>query len=555
MKLKSLFLGLSAALLAAGSMVSCKTVFLDNKKLSVKPSETLYFEPKDNKEVALTVTTDADSWEYKAPEWVVAKKEGNVLKVNVSENVSGKERFERIIFTADNAQPVKINVHQKALSEVPINPVEVAIKNKMSSDVLSMSASTAIKVSVSIKEAVAHDIEVKLFSDEPYLKEYNFLNNVSLPLFPADKITIPNEGKIVIPAGKTESDDFEITVDPSTIPVVNQHLLPLYLKPVSGAIVKQAACRINYIIMKPNPRTIKNVCYFEVNDANPLNALEYVLEDGTPFFDAVVLFAANINYNSSEDLVYLHNNPNVQALLDESEVYLQPLRKAGIKVYLGLLGNHDAAGLAQLSDWGAKEWAKEVAEACRQYKLDGVNLDDEYSKSPINGNKWFTHRSPAAGSRLMYELKMALKEKCSWPTEVSFYRLGQLYDVPPVTIDETVHKQSEFIDFHVADYGLSSEPFGDITKDRCCGLSIQLNFHQGISQNIAEDIKKNGYGWCMWFAFDPSGTGTISNNRVHSLAQFNNAAQGFYGQGLKKPTGVYNKLGEGKYDPKRYTIE
>ena len=59
----------------------------------------------------------------------------------------------------------------------------------------------------------------------------------------------------------------------------------------------------------------------------------------------------------------------------------------------------------------------------------------------------------------------------------------------------------------------------------------------------------------MWFAFDPSGTGTISNNRVHSLAQFNNAAQGFYGQGLKKPTGVYNKLGEGKYDPKRYTIE
>lgn len=554
MKLKSLFLGLSAALLAAGSLVSCKTVFLDNKKLSVKPSETLYFEPKDNKEVALTVTTDADSWEYKAPEWVVAKKEGNVLKVNVSENVSGKERFERIIFTADNAQPVKINVHQKALSEVPINPVEVAIKNKMSSDILSMSASTAIKVSVSIKEAVAHDIEVKLFSDEPYLKEYNFLNNVSLPLFPADKITIPNEGKIVIPAGKTESDDFELTVDPTTIPVVNQHLLPLYLKPVSGAIVKQAACRINYIIMKPNPRTVRNVCYFEVNDTNPLNALEYVLEDGTPFFDAIILFAANINYNSSEDLVYLHNNPNVQALLNESEVYLQPLRKAGIKVYLGLLGNHDAAGLAQLSDWGAKEWAKEVAEACRQYKLDGVNLDDEYSKSPIGGNKWFADRSAAAGARLMYELKMALKEKCSWPTEVSYFIWGSLGHLPEVVDNGFTHKQSEFVDFCVANYGSTASPYGDLTRSHCSGVSVELNRGYMPYGDWTDDVKSGGYGWCMWFAFDPSGTGGIYSNLGSALPLFKKASNAFYGQNLKEPTGVYNKLGEGKYDPKRHAM-
>ena len=62
-----------------------------------------------------------------------------------------------------------------------------------------------------------------------------------------------------------------------------------------------------------------------------------MLEDGTPFFDAVILFAANINYNTAEDVVYLANNPNVQALLDDSEIYLQPLRKKGIKVYLGLL--------------------------------------------------------------------------------------------------------------------------------------------------------------------------------------------------------------------------
>ena len=133
-------------------------------------------------------------------------------------------------------------------------------------------------------------------------------------------------------------------------------------------------------------RSVKQVVYIEVNDCNPLNILEYNLTDGTPFFDAVILFAANINYDIDNDVVYLHNNPNVQALLDNSDTYLQPLRERGIKVYLGLLGNHDAAGLAQLSNWGAEQWAKAIADTCYKYKLDGVNLDDEYSKEPILSN-------------------------------------------------------------------------------------------------------------------------------------------------------------------------
>ena len=94
------------------------------------------------------------------------------------------------------------------------------------------------------------------------------------------------------------------------------YLLPLYLKAVENAAVKQAECRVNVLVRKQNPKQIKNVVYFEVNDCNPLNALEYELADGTPFFDAVILFAANINFNRAEDVVYLSNNPNVQALLD-----------------------------------------------------------------------------------------------------------------------------------------------------------------------------------------------------------------------------------------------
>ena len=555
MNFKSLFLSFSATVLAALAISSCTQKEQGTDTLSVEPSSAINFEAKDNESIRLTVTTTADKWTYTAPEWIEATEEGNVLVVNAKENTKKVERAGRIVFSAGSAEQVKISVLQAAgTGETPETPgEEVAVKmaNKLESTALFFTTETELKLSVavSIDAPAADDVEVELIVDDSYLSEWNYINNEEAVIFPTDKITLPS-ANITIAKGETESGAIEVTLDPSTIGYATTYLVPLYLKPVKNASVKQADCRVNYTVMKKNPREVKNVVYFEVNDCNPLNALEYVLEDGTPFFDAVILFAANINYDSRNDLVYLHNNPNVQALLDESEVYLQPLRKAGIKVYLGLLGNHDAAGLAQLSDWGAKEWAAEVAEACKTYKLDGVNLDDEYSTSPITSNKWFTYRSAAAGARLMYELKVALKKSCPWPTEVSFYDLGSLRNVPEVD----GHPQSEFIDFHVADYGSASSPFGDLTMKQCSGASIQLNYGDTISQSEAEQIKKDGYGWIMWFAFDPSGTGSVSNNRTHSVKQFKNVARGCYGQELKEPTGVYHKIKEGQYDPVRHEL-
>lgn len=110
------------------------------------------------------------------------------------------------------------------------------------------------------------------------------------------------------------------------------------------------------------PDAVRNVCYFEVNDTNPLNALEFVLKDsGKLFFDDIILFSANINYNAETGRVYVLNNPNVQFLLDNNEQFLQPLRKRGMKVILGILGNHDAAGVAQLSDMGLPRVSRQLA--------------------------------------------------------------------------------------------------------------------------------------------------------------------------------------------------
>ena len=93
-----------------------------------------------------------------------------------------------------------------------------------------------------------------------------------------------------------------------------------------------------------------------------------------------------------------------------------------MRVIISILGNHDQAGVAQLSEMGAKEFAREIAAYCRGYNLDGVAFDDEYSNDPVLSNPWLAEHSVEAGSRLMYECKKAMPEKI-----VSLYSLGSLH--------------------------------------------------------------------------------------------------------------------------------
>lgn len=566
--LKRFFKGMLGIAVMSLTLASCtKAPNEVVETLTVTPDAAISFLAKENAEVVLKVVTNADSWKATpTADWIVLvpdMEKGN-LHVNAKDNNTTEQRVARIRIEAGLAQPVAINVVQAAgTGEVTPEPSEgVAVKLvSMGETTIATKTETelSVKVKLSVTAAAASDVEVKLFYDEGYLREYNYINKEQgeAVLYPKEKVTIPADGKMVLKAGQTESEEVEVKLDATGLSMGSPYLLPLYLKAVENAAVKQAECRVNVLVRKQNPKQIKNVVYFEVNDCNPLNALEYELADGTPFFDAVILFAANINFNRAEDVVYLSNNPNVQALLDDSEIYLQPLRKKGIKVYLGLLGNHDAAGLCQLSDWGAQQWAQEVAEACKTYKLDGVNLDDEYSSSPDLNNHWFAPRSATAGARLCYELKKALKATCPWETEVSTFAYGQLYSLPTSVKDlETGEDQSisKWLDFHVANYGGTTSPYGDLTKAQCSGMSLELNRGYGsITEDSARNMKNQGYGWCMWFAFDPSGTGTVNSNRYRSDGFIKAAAKGFYDQELKEPTGVWNKIGEGKYDPNRHT--
>jgi len=220
-------------------------------------------------------------------------------------------------------------------------------------------------------------------------------------------------------------------------------------------------------------------------------------------------------------------------------------------VLLGLLGDHTPAGVANLTDYGAKMYASDVANAIKQYQLDGVALDDEYTEGS-GSSACFAGNSTTAASRLAYELKMAMKEKCNWDTYVCTYQYGTFSQSLPAYKSQN---PGSFIDITVADYPVGAAfAYSGMDKSSCAAQSIELNLNRG-NVSAAYGAKEKGYGWFMWFAFDPSPTSNIEN-KEGSVRAFKEAADGLYGMDLVEPTGYYKKVTPGGdvggYDPTRY---
>ncbi|HEY0497569.1 MAG TPA: endo-beta-N-acetylglucosaminidase H [Kutzneria sp.] len=129
-----------------------------------------------------------------------------------------------------------------------------------------------------------------------------------------------------------------------------------------------------------------SVAYVEVNNNSMVNVGKYTLAKGGNVFDVAVIFAANINYNTTTKSAYLYNNPNVQRTLDNAATEIRPLQAKGIKVMLSILGNHQGAGFANFpSQAAANAFARQLSDTVAKYGLDGIDFDDEYAEYGNNG--------------------------------------------------------------------------------------------------------------------------------------------------------------------------
>lgn len=262
-----------------------------------------------------------------------------------------------------------------------------------------------------LDQPAATDMQVSFSVDARALDAYNRENGTSYTLY--EGVTLENGGTVVVPAGQRKSDYVAVHVPAGG----NGDAVAIIATIGEGeASVAHGpfVYRVASLTVPQYEKNIKNLCYIEVNNDNPLNAGEYTLSDGTPFFDIVSVFAANINLNA-EGEPYIHCNEQVTFVLQHADEIIRPLQKKGIKVHLSILGNHDDAGMRSLSPEGAKAFAKELKMYADIYGFDGFDFDDEYSSYAENNYKGSAQSGPgvvASAAECTSANYMRLMEAC-----------------------------------------------------------------------------------------------------------------------------------------------
>lgn len=382
-------------------------------------------------------------------------------------------------------------------------------------------------------EKLTAEAVVTVTYDETVLTEYNNKYGTSYEVFPKNEVTLENGGVIKMASGVVLSSEMKVSyVSDGSLASDRSYIIPLRMKVTSGdfRLAEEDQTRLifvkdltgipdcnKYVDGKP---AVKVFSCMEVNDTNPLNNLSFTLKsNGKPLVDVLIIFSANINYNAETGRVYIFNNENVQALLDRREHYLKPLQDRGMKIILGLLGNHDRSGVANMAKETAEAFALEVKAMCDAYQLDGIFVDDEYSNYEYNNiTPGFVYPGPQAAARLCYEVKKAQPER--W---VVAYAYSTTYGLPSVDGMQA----GEFVDYALHDYGASSDlsrTFPGMPKANMGLYSQEFNRGYIASESSLKSMRDRGYLSHMIFAMDPN----RSNFAWTQLPAMERMAKAFY---------------------------
>ncbi|MDR3284955.1 MAG: hypothetical protein LBS97_07245 [Treponema sp.] len=187
-----------------------------------------------------------------------------------------------------------------------------------------------------------------------------------------------------------------------------------------------AAGKIGDKVIAGTSAKVKTAVYVEVNDRNPLNAGSYILDDGTYLFDYVILFAANIRSRACDGTAadgyciesgpHVHFNDNVKYILDNKAKYIEPLQAKGIKVLLGLLGDHDGITFGTMTDAERATFVADIKKDVEAFGLDGVDFDDEW------GSKEAWDQEVQANNPTPTSIWTYPTSSWGWPFSMTIYR-------------------------------------------------------------------------------------------------------------------------------------
>ncbi|MCL2113107.1 MAG: endo-beta-N-acetylglucosaminidase family protein [Streptococcaceae bacterium] len=244
----------------------------------------------------------------------------------------------------------------------------------------------------------------------------------------------------------------------------------------------------------------KTVMYVEVNNNDFNNVGKYTLESTTkPAFDIGIIFAANINYDTTSKKPYLFLNERVTQTLNEYETQIRPVQARGTKVLLSILGNHQGAGFANFTTYeSADAFAAEIEQVVNKYHLDGVDFDDEYAEYGKNGTA-----QPNNSSFIW--LLQALRSRLGTDKLITLYNIG-----PSAYNSATNPLMSELVNYSWNPYYGSWQPPQIVGMDasRLGAAAVEVGVNQSTAIQLANRTKTEKYG--IYLMYNLSGTNSAS---------------------------------------------
>lgn len=262
----------------------------------------------------------------------------------------------------------------------------------------------------------------------------------------------------------------------------------------------------------------KVIAIIETNDVDPRNALSYRLGDsvsGPCFFDIVEFFAANIHRDANGDPT-IYFNPELAPLLADTATYVKPIKDAGVKAVLSILGDAQKIGVANLSDAQADRFTDILTWIVKRYGFDGISFDDEYA--------YYEYMVDGSFGRVIKKLRAKLDAE--FPGEHKLIGVDQWGNYSQIDAEAGAMIDYVYHGAMGASIFVSSSLIPGVTNDRFSPQTLQL----GMAYNTlslkqitmrSKQAKAGGYGAITTFNLRLPG-------EVNSLPVFQAIAEGAF---------------------------
>lgn len=271
--------------------------------------------------------------------------------------------------------------------------------------------------------------------------------------------------------------------------------------------------------------------YVETNDVNPLNALDYYLDDGTPYFDYVCFFSSNIHKTTvgSEVQPTLYFNPELTPYLYSNgsliTTYTDPFHEQDQEAILCVLGDWVELGLSNMNTTQQTQFATILAYVVNQCGFDGVAFDDEYSgtNAVISGSY----------SNIITQFKSLCPYK-----KVFVFDWGGTGYISTTASSYIKDAQHGYFNYYLP---VSYCNIPGIGASQWSSLSIQLGSTYSSSaittlKNRATSTANAGYNQIMFFNLRAR-CSNVDTNAVDPSPVLDAVAEGAYWGNLDTPTG------------------